>query len=1537
MKKGYRWIALLTAMLLLVTDAGMTVCAGNGNTASMTEAVAEQNALEADTAQQEEAQSLENQEGEEQPPSENQEGEGQSPSEDQEGEEQSPSGDQEGENQSPSGEDAGQPETGEDAEPGDEDGQETLPEEGMTDEEETETPEEAEEAERQPLAQEQTTVLKAPANLTYNNNDIMAITFQWEAVKGAESYELYYAIDREMKGTELPLDEYILLGTTEENKYIYDAEAGLGGNEQWKKLQSSVDRQNLIYRVRAVGKAAEGEEPQKGDFSEPAAANRMLTDCLPYINAKRKKYGLPGSGDYVRFYLGDAKGTEYDIANPVNIHVGEDLDGLCLWAVCADGKKVSYCDIRDAIIKYEKKHNGGVAINYADWNDAANYGFTWFIASRLVKQESIWNDDACAVPFLRDEGNATADKRGIRGIKETKETMYLAVGLNASSITYLHGQSDKNQMYFEFYTPVNVLAAESGTEYEPIDKYSLCSSGEEMFAALRKGIHDRESSVIVLVEYDTWMDFVERNHYYWEDELGNKQPMMMMDKEILDTWLWTKYEEQDWMEPWAGDNIQDCIKESSLSDVFPYVGSESYWGLRWEATYLTTAEQEKMLDEKVQSLLAEGGALHDAYESGNEMKKIRAAYDYASGIQWVNGQQNPLNFTAYSGIVLRKGSCESSALSFARLCREMGIQARVIKDNYWGKSGSHAYNIVKYGNFWYYVDCTNGRFMKGSSDFSRSAELAIYKSTRFKESHPISKGSYQIRKVIYNLNGGTNAESNPNVFEPGEILTFTAPARTGYTFAGWYSDKAMSRLVAGPEGGNLDTGTISGDVTLYAKWTANEYVLNYDFNLPLQAVVKEAGGPESVTIKYDEAVKLPVKAGALYKYLFNGWNTAPDGSGVSYKGGASVKNLAEQGEVTLYAQWMTGSYKIKYDGNGAGSNVSVKGKMADSTCTFFSEENKVNVCAFKADGYQFAGWNTRSDGRGLKLMQTEDGSLTDDTVIGTALEERYAKDSNAVVTLYAQWKAIPYTVSLYANDGGEQQEPVTLTLEKNELLSSKAETAQIVRNGYSIASWNTKADGKGKKYAVNAKNIAKPGETISLYAQWSKPISYKITYDLQGGKNASKNPKKYTVESTEAQRTLLNPTKTGYTFVKWEDASGDRVEQKGESQIISVKNCGNMVLRAVWKENSYLVIYHGENDAYTEVTTPVAGAYRYSELIDTFVPARHYVLKPEMTDKVSISAWTTKPNGKGKSYAVGKPISKLVADNYVKSVPDKGTIELYAKWSAAVYQVAYQNCDAADGVKNTNVTSFVYNAKKAYTIKKPTRTGYLFTGWTTPDGKDYFDSKSGKIKAGTAEDVLLTAQWEPVTYTVNLNLNTKDKGIRFAENAVTTYGEAGIPYNSDETAFDTQNVVVIPSYYQLAGWNTKANGKGIAAKCTVDETTGNVMDVCLGELGTKNKGKITLYAIWKPRIYTITYCQVDPESEGENIAELQGVKMQNPETYTYSASKTVKLKKPSKYGFVFEGWYRAYDAASGTYAEEVQSIPKGSSGDIVLYGKWRVK
>ena len=54
-------------------------------------------------------------------------------------------------------------------------------------------------------------------------------------------------------------------------------------------------------------------------------------------------------------------------------------------------------------------------------------------------------------------------------------------------------------------------------------------------------------------------------------------------------------------------------------------------------------------------------------------------------------------------------------------------------------------------------------------------------------------------------------------------------------------------------------------------------------------------------------------------------------------------------------------------------------------------------------------------------------------------------------------------------------------------------------------------------------------EDITLTAKFSNPISYNITYNLNGG--TATNPTSYTVESNAI--TLTNPTKTGYSFTGW--------------------------------------------------------------------------------------------------------------------------------------------------------------------------------------------------------------------------------------------------------------------------------------------------------------------------------------------------------------------------------------------------------------------
>lgn len=112
-------------------------------------------------------------------------------------------------------------------------------------------------------------------------------------------------------------------------------------------------------------------------------------------------------------------------------------------------------------------------------------------------------------------------------------------------------------------------------------------------------------------------------------------------------------------------------------------------------------------------------------------------------------------------------------------------------------------------------------------------------------------------------------------------------------------------------------------------------------------------------------------------------------------------------------------------------------------------------------------------------------------------------------------------------------------------------------------------------------------------------------------------------------------------------------------------------------------------------------------------------------------------------------------------------------------------------------------------------------------------------------------------------------------------------------------------YYTFAGWKTKANGKGKSYK--------NKQKIRL----TKN---ITLYAQWKLTKYKITY----KLNGGKNAKK-------NPTAYTYKTS-TIKLKNPTRKGYVFKGWY-----LDKKFKKKVTVINKGSSGNKTLYAKWKKK
>ena len=129
------------------------------------------------------------------------------------------------------------------------------------------------------------------------------------------------------------------------------------------------------------------------------------------------------------------------------------------------------------------------------------------------------------------------------------------------------------------------------------------------------------------------------------------------------------------------------------------------------------------------------------------------------------------------------------------------------------------------------------------------------------------------------------------------------------------------------------------------------------------------------------------------------------------------------------------------------------------------------------------------------------------------------------------------------------------------------------------------------------------------------PISYVITYNLDGGTNSPNNPETYTVEDTF---TLKAPTKQGYAFTGW--ASGDETEPK-LTVTIPVGTTGRLVFTAHWMEVATITATadeHGTIGPAGTITVPKGESKTF-----TITPVSGYRIKDVLVDDVSVGAVST--------------------------------------------------------------------------------------------------------------------------------------------------------------------------------------------------------------------------------------------------------------------------------------------------------------------------
>lgn len=163
--------------------------------------------------------------------------------------------------------------------------------------------------------------------------------------------------------------------------------------------------------------------------------------------------------------------------------------------------------------------------------------------------------------------------------------------------------------------------------------------------------------------------------------------------------------------------------------------------------------------------------------------------------------------------------------------------------------------------------------------------------------------------ITYNLDGGTNDENNPDKYTvESETITLADASKTGYTFDGWYDATS-----GGNEVTEIAKGS-TGDVNLYAYWTANKYTVTFNGN---------GGGtptPASMEVTYDGTYgDLATVTRTGHEFL--GWFTeATGGEEVTAE---TIVNTAE--DHNLYAQWEHIIYTVTFK---AGDNVTMNDATA---------------------------------------------------------------------------------------------------------------------------------------------------------------------------------------------------------------------------------------------------------------------------------------------------------------------------------------------------------------------------------------------------------------------------------------------------------------------------------------------------------------------------------------------------------------------------------------------------------------------------------
>lgn len=332
--------------------------------------------------------------------------------------------------------------------------------------------------------------------------------------------------------------------------------------------------------------------------------------------------------------------------------------------------------------------------------------------------------------------------------------------------------------------------------------------------------------------------------------------------------------------------------------------------------------------------------------------------------------------------------------------------------------------------------------------------------------------------VTFNSNGGS-AVSSQSVPYNTTATQPTAPTKTGYTFAGWYSDPGLTTAF------NFTT-PITADISLYAKWTVNNYTVSFNSN----------GGSavSSQSVAYNTVATQPA-APTKTGYTFAGW--------YSDAGLTSVFNFttAITADTTLYAKWTINNYTVTFNSNG-GSAVTSQSVAYNTTATAPAAPTKA--------GNTFAGWYS-------------DAGLTTPFVFTTPI--------TSDTTLYAKWTLIQYTLKFVAGDYGAILGTKTQTVSYG---NSSSQVKAVPLPGFHLLNWT----GTNGFVTTSANPLIVSNVTASQTITANFVPNYVLTIFVAGDHGGViGNKLQLTAYGGNTSQVTAVPAR-GYHFVNWTGTNG---------------------------------------------------------------------------------------------------------------------------------------------------------------------------------------------------------------------------------------------------------------------------------------------------------------------------------------------------------------------------------------------------------------